>query len=221
MLNVWVIRGCGVGVVMSQVKISVSVVWNVSVAAAEDFCQRLVLFFNKVTKGLVSKVGWLFSMRNEIMQVMRGMRDDYLRFTVSYAEFWLEELSDNWLAMDVVLRVTDVLMGGQLVVRTRVEFAMWHIEVIVMDWLVMSWLESEVFVFMRSWIDGLKHVMVRFLNEIGGIVVDWLSQNCLMVTLRVIESFCLVVHWFLQVHFMSVDGVRPVMLNGGNDIDKF
>ena len=220
-LNVWVIRGCGVGIVMSQVKISVSVVWNVSVAAAEDFCQRLVLFFNKVTKGLMSKVGWLFSLRHEIMQVMRSKGNDHLCFTVSCAEFWLEELSDNWLAMQVVLGVTDKLMSRQLVMRTGVEFTMRHIEVIVMDWLVISWLESVVLVFMRGWSDGLKHIMMRFLDEIGGVVVDWLSKNGLMVTFRVIESFCLVVHWFLQVHLMSMDGVRPVMLNGGNDIYEF
>ena len=69
-LNVWVIRGSSVGEVMSQVKVSVSVVWSVSVATAEDFCQRLVLFFNKVAKGCVSKMRWLFSMRHEIMQVV-------------------------------------------------------------------------------------------------------------------------------------------------------
>ena len=39
------------------------------------------------------------------------MRYDYL-FNVSCAEFWLEEFSDNWLAMQVVLWVTDILMGG-------------------------------------------------------------------------------------------------------------
>ena len=101
---------------------------------------------------------------------------------------------------------------------TGVEFTMWHIKVIVMDWLMMSWLESVVFVFMRSRIDNLKHVMMRFLDEIGGVMVNWLRKNCLMVTVRIIESFCLVVHWFLQVHLMSVDGVRPVMLDRGNDI---
>ena len=115
-------------------------------------------------------------------------------------------------------RLTWILKCAQI---TEIELTMWHIKVVVMNWLDVARLEAVVvLVSMSSWTDGLIHIMDRSLDEIGGIVMDWLRKDSFMVSVWIDEIVSLVVNWFLQVHLFSMCWIRPVVLLRCDNIDK-
>ena len=122
-------------------------------------------------------------------------------------ELWFEEPSQCWL--DVVWSintVADVFVMTWLVmmIGTGIKLSVWHIEVIVMDWLVMAFFELPVLVFMASWVNCLEHIMMRFLNKVGVIVMNWLRDDSFMESVWVEEGFLLIVHWLLQVKLVAM-----------------
>ena len=109
--------------------------------------------------------------------------------------------------------VTAMLIVGIILV-------VWQVEIVVMDWIMMALCEVVVFISVMSWSNGLVHIMVRPLNEVGIIVVDWLNHDSLVMSIWVDKCFLFVMDWFLQVHLFTMNWIRPVMLNRSNDINK-
>ena len=81
----------------------------------------------------------------------------------------LKEGGKVWLdVVGSINTVTDVFVHAWLImmVLTCIKLSVWHIKVIVVDWLVMALLELVVLVLMTGWVNCLEHIMVRVLNEV-------------------------------------------------------
>ena len=117
---------------------------------------------------------------------------------------------------DVFVKTWFVMM-----VFTGIKLSVWHIKVIVVDWLVMALFELPVLVFVTSWVNCLEHIVVRVLNEVRVVVMNWLRKNSLMVSIWVVEGFMLVVHWLLKVEFLFMVVIgNVVMLDWRHDVNE-
>ena len=87
------------------------------------------------------------------------------------------------------------------------KFVMWNIIVVMMYWNLMALLMVIMFIVVVSWMNSIKHVVVRLLNGIVWVMVHWLNHHGLMMRLRVDVVICLVVNWMLQMHLFVMDGV--------------
>ena len=167
-LNVWVVV-VPVSIVMFNIEMTV----RDSVTFVEDVFEWSVLILDEVSKRLRSKVGWCCM---EVVLIHKIVvcggewcvmgSDVMVRIVV---KLWLKEVSKVWLdVVGSINTVTDVFVHAWLImmVLTCIELSVWHIEVIVVDWLVMALLELVVLVLMASWVNRLEHIMVRVLNEV-------------------------------------------------------
>ena len=131
-------------------------------------------------------------------------------------ELWFEEPSKCWLDMVWSINtVANMLVKTWLIVMvgTGIELSVWHIEVIMMDRLVMAFFELPVLVFMASWVNSLEHIMMRFLNKVGMVVMNWLREDSFMESVWIEESLLLVVHWLLQVKLLAMVRWNVVVLD--------
>ena len=129
---------------------------------------------------------------------------------------WLDVVGSINTVADVFVKSWFIMM-----VFTGIKLSVRHIEVIVMDWLVMTLFKLPVLVFMTSWVNCLEHIVVRVLNEVRVVVMNWLRKDSLMVSIWVVESFMLIVHWLLEMEFLIMVVIRNVvMLNWRYDIDE-
>ena len=166
-LNVWVVV-----VAVSIVVFNIEMTVRYSVTFAEDVFEWSVLILDEVSKRLRSKVGWCCMEVVLIHKIVVWgewcvMGSDVMVSIV--VKLWLKEGRKVWL--DVVRSintVTDVFVHAWLImmVLTCIELSVWHIPVIVVDWLVMALFELVVLVLMTSWVNCLEHIMVRVLNEV-------------------------------------------------------
>ena len=129
---------------------------------------------------------------------------------------WLDVVGSINTVADVFVKTWFVMM-----VFTGIKLSVWHIEIVVVDWLVMAFFELPVLVFMTSWVNCLEHIVVRVLNEVRVVVMNWLRKNSLMVSIWVVEGFMLVVHWLLKVEFLFMVVIgNVVMLDWRHDVNE-
>jgi len=129
---------------------------------------------------------------------------------------WLDVVGSINTVADVFVKSWFIMM-----VFTGIKLSVRHIEVIVVDWLVMALFKLPVLVFMTSWVNCLEHIVVRVLNEVRVVVMNWLRKDSLMVSIWVVEGFMLVVHWLLEMEFLIMVVIgNVVMLNWRYDVDE-
>ena len=129
---------------------------------------------------------------------------------------WLDVVGSINTVADVFVKTWFIM-----VVFTGIKLSVWHIKVIVVDWLVMALFELPVLVFVTSWVNCLEHIVVRVLNEVRVVVMNWLRKNSLMVSIWVVEGFMLVVHWLLKVEFLFMVVIgNVVMLDWRHDVNE-
>ena len=118
-----------------------------------------------------------------------------------------------WFIMRIVVCV-------RFMVHVSIILVVWHVVIIVMDWIVMALCEMVVLISVMCWSDGFIHIMVWFLDEVGIVMMDRLNHNSRMMGFWVDKCFLFIVNWFLKVHLSTVNWIRPIVLNRSYDINK-
>ena len=186
---------------------------------------------------VLHKVKWHSSVMDRCVCLMTVLEEARVAYVV--CEALVKYVVEKWLVMVNMLSVPNlvfimchffklmapdimfkVMLQVMFCVFVRLKLMMWHIIVVMVYWLTMTFFMVWMLIVVKCWVDSIIHIVVGVLNRVVMVMTHWLDHNCLVVCVWIYIIVSLVVKWFLQMHLFMVDWIRVVVLNRLDNVNK-